>query len=138
MNSVEVGEIMAYLAAAWPKHELHPETVKIWIDQFKDVDFVDAQNAAKRCVAEDEWFPSVARLKSLCGVRHIRRPLGCGKCDQGFRLSDDGSVTFCTECRTALPKTEPSRTKELSSGMDSWKEWLDRSRNVLGERMEKS
>jgi len=71
VNSQQVGEILAYFSAAWPRHEMYEETVQVWLDQFQRTDFEVAQVAAKQIVEKEEWFPSVSRFKRE--VRDVMR-----------------------------------------------------------------
>lgn len=71
MNSHQVGEILAYFSAAWPKYDVYEETVNIWIDQLQRTDFETAQLAARQVVEKEDWFPSVSRFKRE--IREVAR-----------------------------------------------------------------
>jgi|688.fasta_scaffold01756_40 hypothetical protein len=135
MNSREVGEILGYLSAAWPKYELFPETVKVWIDQFSETDFEVAQKAARKVVAEDNWFPSVSRFIGICKTesRMSERPLGCDHCDNGFVISESGVASFCGFCRQAPRSIHRPRVRELHSPQGNWEECLEQTRKKLKE-----
>lgn len=137
MNVRETAEVLGYLASAWPRYELTEETVKVWVDQFSHVDFEVAQRAAKALVASDEWFPSVARFRELVSVELRKTPpkQGCEKCDRGFTVLDDGSVTFCRFCRPDLGLSDAAElgggqpVRELGSG--KWETGIESARRKL-------
>ena len=135
MDSRQAGEILAYLSAAWPRYELHEETIRVWVDQLRSVDFGAAQQAARRIVAEDDWFPAVSRLKSLC------RPSssvglafsGCDACDRGFRENGDGEVVVCRNCRQNVYPQSEYRNNQLPAVAFDWREGMSETRKKLGE-----
>jgi hypothetical protein len=133
MQPREVAEILGYLSAAFPKHDLPQETVAVWCDQFASTDFELARDAAKQIVAEDDWFPTIHRFREAVGrlLRAGGAPPGCGQCDRGFVLLADGSAAFCRVCRKDAPLVSGER-RALSQGQD-WKQGLQSVRAALGE-----
>lgn len=131
MNVRETAEILGYLAAAWPKYELTEETVQVWVDQFASADFEKAQKAAKEVVANDEWFPSVARFRERLALQLRLDPteLGCNVCENGFVVLDNGDVTFCSNCRSSAPVLGAA---PQFGGRDNWQEGLGQARKQLG------
>jgi hypothetical protein len=133
MQARETAEILAYLSAAFPRHELPPETVKVWVDQLAGVDFAIAQAAAKAAVASSEWFPTVHRFRELVAAerrQHGTDP-GCAACDRGFILYPNGSVGFCSSCRPT-PRTLTSRpVRELEPKSSDWTRWVQEARAFL-------
>ena len=135
MDSRQAGEILAYLSAAWPRYELHEETIRVWVDQLRSVDFEAAQVAARRIVAEDDWFPAVSRLKALCHksvVSNIRT--GCDQCHRGFVEKSSGEVVICPNCRHTRYSQTETRALGTSTEAFDWKQGISATRKKLGER----
>ena len=132
MNLRETAEVLGYLAAAFPKHEMFEETVTVWSDQFLNTDFEAAQRAAKNVVSSDQWFPSVARFREVLAAEvRFRVEDGCENCDQGISLLPDGSASFCRSCRPVPPKRDVGRGRELPIPASDWKQGLKEARERL-------
>lgn len=133
MQARETAEILGYLSAAYPRHDLAPETVKVWVDQLAAVDFEVAQQAAKQAVATGDWFPTVHRFRELVAaeMRQHGRPPGCADCERGFILQPNGSVDFCSVCRPS-PRSVTSRVRrELEPKTSDWSSWVGEARKRL-------
>ena len=132
MDARETAEVLGYLSAAYPRNELHEETVLVWIDQFDKTDFGLAVKTAKRIVATDEWFPTIARFREVLG-HELRQAVGtasCDSCDNGFLLNGDGTVSFCPRCRPEAP-TRHLRASAAGLKSPDWRDWVDRTRKEL-------
>jgi len=133
VNLRETAEILGYLSAAFPKHEMFEETVTVWSDQFADTDFEAAQRAAKTVVGSEQWFPTVAKFREILSSEvRFSSILGCEDCDRGFSLLPDGSVGFCNSCRPSKPTKVIGKRRELAYNASDWKEGL----RVVRERLE--
>lgn len=73
MNDEQAARIFNLLVTAWPDKELPDETIDLWIEMIDDLDYADAQAAAKDIVRHDQWFPTVARFRQQCEVHASRR-----------------------------------------------------------------
>lgn len=74
MNDHEAATVFGLLTAAWPDKELPDETIDLWLEMAADVDFADAEPAARQIIREDQWFPSIARFLQVTEARaHGRR-----------------------------------------------------------------
>jgi hypothetical protein len=134
MNLRETAEILGYLSAAYPKHEMFEETVTVWSDQFVHTDFEAAQRAAKRVVAADQWFPTVARfIEILAAETRFKEFDDCADCERGFVYLDNGSVARCVSCRPPLENKKQGRRKELAYSPSDWKEGLREARERLAK-----
>lgn len=130
LNLRETAEVLAYLSAAYPKYELFEETVAVWADQLERTDFGVAKAAAKKLVATDQFFPSVARFREVLAVE-LRGlgPQSCGLCDNGFVLVE-GGAELCRVCRPHQPPV--ASPAALPPGARDWREGLLQARKGLG------
>lgn len=127
----EVAEILGYLAAAFPKHEMPEETVRVWCDQFASLDYGVAQRAAKRVVADDEWFPTIARFREVVATELKFRGDNtfCGDCDRGFIIKGRNEAAYCPTCRPQAVFA-PGERLELGRG-DGWENGVEAARGAL-------
>jgi|688.fasta_scaffold26457_9 hypothetical protein len=132
MDARETAEVLAYLSAAYPRTDLHEETVLVWIDQFGNADYELAVRVAKRIVASDEWFPTVARFREVLGIELRRSSVSreCGDCENGFIVMANGDVTFCRVCRPDAPQEALGPSAAAMRSAD-WRRWVDQSRKEL-------
>jgi hypothetical protein len=131
MNSRQAGEILAYLSAAWPRYELHEETIRVWVDQLQGIDFGAAKDAARRIVAEDDWFPAVSRMISLCRPRIVGVYMnGCSDCNLGFIENSSGEVAVCPNCRDTLSSPLEAVSFSPEQSYD-WKKGIQSARRRL-------
>jgi hypothetical protein len=133
MEAREAAEILGYLSSAFPKNDLIEQTASVWIDQLCEVDFVVAKTAAKKLVAQQEWFPTVAQFLNFCRVetRWNGPAIGCENCDKGLVVGEDGTASFCKSCRPSawLPPREPIR--ELNASQQNWRGYIEKARLQL-------
>jgi hypothetical protein len=129
MNLRETAEVLAYFSAAYPKYELFEETVAVWADQFDQTDFAVAKAAAKKLVATDQFFPSVARFREVLGVELRGLPAeSCDLCDNGFVLVE-GGARLCRVCRPHQPPVPAPPA--LQPGLKDWRSGLLQARKGL-------
>lgn len=132
MDARETAQVLGYLSAAYPRNELHEETVLVWIDQFENADPAMALRAAKRIVASDEWFPSISRFREVLGleIRQSQVSEHCSDCDNGFVLDSRGDARFCRRCRSDAARDLVGPTARSLRGAD-WGEWVAKTRKEL-------
>ncbi len=59
----ELLEILAFLAAAFPRFELTEATITVYINLLEDLPADELRAAAKQCATGDDFFPSVHELR---------------------------------------------------------------------------
>lgn len=65
MTPDQADRVLAHLAAAWPQVNLPGPTALAWYDHLRDIPAQAGEEAARRIVAEDERFPSMARFRAV-------------------------------------------------------------------------
>lgn len=74
MNDTEAANVLGLLNAAWPNSDLPDRTVELWIGLLCEMEMLDAREAAKTVIRQDNWFPSIARFtQTVEAARHARR-----------------------------------------------------------------
>lgn len=63
MTPIEVSEVMAYMASAYPYINLSKETVTVYADLLADLDSEATRRAVRRLTATEERFPSPASIR---------------------------------------------------------------------------
>lgn len=63
MTPIEVSEVMAYMASAYPYINLSKETVAVYADLLADLDCETTRRAVRRLTALEERFPSPASVR---------------------------------------------------------------------------
>jgi hypothetical protein len=63
MTPIEVSEVMAYMASAYPYINLSKETVAVYADLLADLDCETTRRAVRRLTALEERFPSPASIR---------------------------------------------------------------------------
>lgn len=62
-NRIEVAKIVGALAAAFPHAQVTEETLRVYVAALADIPLDVLAVAANQCLAECEFFPTVARLR---------------------------------------------------------------------------
>lgn len=70
MNHQEARDAVGRLLAAWPKSDMPPETLTIWIDLVCEYAAEDVTVAVSSLIRGETWFPTIARFREeLAKVR---------------------------------------------------------------------
>jgi len=76
LNSIEAAKIIATLTAAYPRNEIQEETGKLYARFLQDLDYIKAQAAIIKIIANNKWFPTVAEIREAAmQVDHPNFPL---------------------------------------------------------------
>lgn len=62
-NLDDVSKILTVLTRAYPRYELHPETIAVYCRLLADIDAGMLEAAALECTTKSQWFPSVYELR---------------------------------------------------------------------------
>lgn len=65
-TNVRRAALIGALAAAFPHATISGETLKVYIKAFEDIEDEVLDAAINQCLAECEFFPTVARLRRMC------------------------------------------------------------------------
>lgn len=74
MNTeVEIAKLVGIMAAAYPNTQVSDATVEVYITMLKDIPLDILTASVQQCMAESEFFPTVARIreKSLALIRPV-------------------------------------------------------------------
>lgn len=61
MDKQAFKDVLNDLGGAWPKHVLTEDEVRIWFEQTSHLEASVAKKAASMCIAECEWYPTIAK-----------------------------------------------------------------------------
>lgn len=71
MTRKEAAKLITTLAAAYPKFEVDEVKVTVWYEMLGDLDYSVIQAAAKKCILENIFPPSIAEIrKAAFGLLH--------------------------------------------------------------------
>lgn len=59
----ETSKLLAILAAAYPRFEVDELKIQVWHEMLSDLDYQIAQMAAKKCISEQKFAPSIAEVR---------------------------------------------------------------------------
>ena len=65
MNADQADRVLAALSAAWPEMEISAATAMTWYDHLADIPPEAGEEAVRRIVAGDKFFPRVSRFRSV-------------------------------------------------------------------------
>ena len=73
MTEKETGQLLAYLAAAWPRFEIHKGALAVYFEQFKDSTAGEMKAAVDNFIEHSThgFPPSIPELKSC--LKHIEK-----------------------------------------------------------------
>lgn len=74
LTRLEVAQLVAVLADAYPRAPVSVETVKVYESLLADLEFEVTQQAVARLIATSKWFPTIAEIRAAvveirCGPR---------------------------------------------------------------------
>lgn len=65
MTADDADRMLAALSAAWPEMEISAATAMTWYDHLADIPPEAGEEAVRRIVAGDRFFPRVSRFRSV-------------------------------------------------------------------------
>ena len=63
MTKGEVAKLLAVLAAAYPKFEVHDVKVQVWHEMLGDIDYAVANMAVKKLIMQNTFPPAIAEVR---------------------------------------------------------------------------
>ena len=63
MTKGEVAKLLAVLAAAYPKFEVHDVKVQVWHEMLGDIDYAVANMAVKKIIMQNTFPPAIAEVR---------------------------------------------------------------------------
>lgn len=82
-NKTEISQILAMLAATYPRYTLTEETVMVYIQLLEDIDAISLRMAALECATNKDFFPSVHELREAVS-NHWRKIQGIPSMYEGW------------------------------------------------------
>lgn len=65
-QNVSIAALVGALAAAFPHATITKETLKVYVQALSDVEPEVLAAAVNQCLAESEFFPTVAKIRGMC------------------------------------------------------------------------
>ena len=63
-NEIEITKLILVLAATYPTVQVSTETVNVYVRMLKDIPLEVLTTSVEQCMAESEFFPTIARLRN--------------------------------------------------------------------------
>lgn len=74
MTVEEAGNLIARLAALYPRQELAPETLAGYVRYILDLDASEASDAVDEWVATERFFPTISEIREVAAMRRLNAP----------------------------------------------------------------
>jgi len=130
MTDEEFLQVMTFLSASYPRHQLTPDTMEAYRAIVGDLDVVLFRAAALQIASRDSpWFPSAGELRSAA-FRLLEREAGVPSAGDAWgevvrKIGEDGHIR--------IPEFSHPLIKSAVDGVGGWRE-LCFSENSVADR----